>query len=192
MRQEIAHLRGEAEYTHELDLELFHRASRLASLDERRRRLEESIHIHSAAALDTLAKLGYDPTTAVLVFVAPLVQVAWAAGPPTKPVRQHIMEKVRQRGVEAASPAVERLSVWLAQRPSDELFEKSLGAIAEFLTELPPEERGPRRDALLSACRETAAVHCRLLGWSHRICAAKRRTIAEIARRTEPEPQAPS
>jgi len=192
MRQQVAHLRGEAEYSHELDVELFDRASRLATLEERRHRLQETLHIHSPAVLDALAKFGYDPTTAVLVFVAPLVQVAWAAGPPTKAVRRHITETVRQRGVETTSPAYERLLAWLDRRPSDELFEKTLGAIAEVFAELSPDERLVRREKLLSACRETAAVHCRVLGWFHRICAEKKKVIAQISRRIGAEPQAPS
>ncbi|MCE5306294.1 MAG: hypothetical protein LLG20_01505 [Acidobacteriales bacterium] len=191
MRVPVAHLRGEAEYFHQLDVELCDKIFRRAEFKEKRQRLEESLKIHEPAVLDALTALNYDASSATLVFIVPLIQVAWAPGPPIRAVRKHIIALASRHGVEAGTPACERLSAWLDRRPADDFFEGTLNAIARFVSSLPPLERFAVRDALVSSCREAAAVHCRLLSWSHRICAAKRKVIVEISRRLETEPQAP-
>ncbi len=192
MRQQALHLRGEAEYFHELDVELCDKAFRRAEFQEKRHRLEESVNIHEPAILDALEQLGYEQSTAMLLFVVPLVEVAWAVGPPSRAVCRHILTAAGRRGVQSNTPACGRLSEWLTRRPADEFFAGTLGVIATVLSSLPPAERLAWEDDLLCSCRETAAVHCRLLGWSHHICAAKKKVIAEIRRRLETEPQTPS
>lgn len=192
MRQQAGHLRGEDEYFHELDVELSERISRRAHLLEKRHRLEESVHIHQPAVLDALASLDFDETTANLLFLVPLVQVAWATGPPNRAVRRYILALANRHGAAAGTMAGERLLAWLDRRPPDTFLDGTLNVLARFLFSLPQAERSTMREELLSACRETAAVHCRLLHWSHRICAAKRRMIAGIRRRLETEPQTPS
>lgn len=192
MRQQTARLRGEEEYFHQLDVELCDKIFRLAESREERQRLEEAINLRDPALLDALARLGFRQSTAMLLFVAPLVEVAWAAGPPSRAVRRHILALAGRRGVKSDSPACRQLSAWLDQRPGDEFFDGTLGVLAGILSALPAAERSAWRDDLLSSCRETAAVHCRVFGWSHYICAAKRRVIADIGRRLESEPQAPA
>ena len=81
MRVPVAHLRGEAEYFHQIDVELCDKISRRAELKEKRQRLEESLKIHEPAVLDALTTLNFDAASATLVFIVPLIQVAWAPGP---------------------------------------------------------------------------------------------------------------
>ena len=192
MRQQAAHLRGEEEFFHELDVELCDKAFRRAQLEEKRHGLEESVNIHNPATLDALDKLGFDQDTAMLLFVVPLVEVAWAAGPPSRAVCRHLLNLAGRRGIESTSSACRKFTGWLQLRPSDAFFEGTLSVIAGVLSSLPQAERLAWEDDLICSCRETAAVHCRLLGWSHRICAAKRKVIAEIRRRLEAAPRAPS
>lgn len=192
MRQQVGHVRGADEYFHELDVELGEKMSRRLDALDRRHHLEASLHIHEPAVLEALTALNYDAATTTLVFIAPLVQVAWASGPPTQAVRRHILSVASHYGVKTGTPVGERLSEWLDRQPANNLFEGTLGIIAKFLSSLPPVEQTAVRDALICSCRETAAVHCRLLSWSSRICAAKRKVIAEIERRLETEPQAPA
>lgn len=192
MRQQAVHLRGEEEFFHELDVELCDKAFRRAELQEKRHRLEESVNIHNPAILEALEKLGFDQRTSMLLFIVPLVEVAWAAGRPSRAVCRHILTVAGRRGVQSNTPACEQLSEWLTRCPSDHFFQGTIGVISAVLSVFPQAERLAWEDDLLCSCRETAAVHCRLLGWSHRICAAKRKVIAEIRRRLEGEPQVPS
>jgi hypothetical protein len=185
MRQPVCHLRSEAEYFHQLDFELLETFRTRAGSEERRMRLAEASRINEPAILAALEKLGYDQTTVTLLFVVPLVQVAWADGSVSQSERDHIIAIASLRGVNENSPAYERLMAWLDRQPPDEFFQGTLNAIEAVLSSLPPIERKACKQALLLCCRDTAAGPCRLFGRMSRVCAAKRKVIEEISKRLE-------
>lgn len=185
MRQPVYHLRSDAEYCFQLDLELIDSMRRRAAAQERRQHLAEASQIHEPAVLEALEDLGYDHTTVMLLFVVPLVQVAWADGSVSEAERDHIIAMAGLRGVKANTPAYERLIAWLDRRPLDEFFEGSLHAIEAVLSSLPPIERRTCRESLLLCCRDVAAVPCHLFGWMSRVCAAKRKAIEGIRKSLE-------
>lgn len=189
MRQPVSHLRSAAEYCHQIDAELIDNLRRRASSEERHRLLAEASQTREPAVLDLLEKLGYDSTTVMLLFVVPLVQVAWADGSISLAERDHIFAIASLRGVKSNTPAYERLMVWLDQKPADEFLEGSLSAIGAVLSSLPAAERKICTDAILLCCRDAAAAPCRFFKWVSRVCAAKRRVIENISVRLEPKQQ---
>jgi hypothetical protein len=191
MRQPSYHLRSEAEYFHELDSELIDGMRHQAALHERRLRLAEAAHVHHAAALDTLERLGYDTSTAQLLFVIPLIQVAWADGSVSQLEREHILTIASLRGVEVGSPTYGRLLEWLDRQPPKEFFETALSAIEAVLSASSVTERKACQEAVLLCCRDTAATPCHIFGWLSRVCAAKRNVIEQIRQRLELKQQAP-
>lgn len=186
MRQPVYHLRSDEEYYRQLDIELIEKMRRRAASEEERLLLEEATHVHEHSFIEALEKLGYDHTTVNLLFVVPLLQVAWADGSVSQPERDHIMAIADLRGVKPDTPAYERLLAWLDRPPSEEFFEGSLRAIEAVLSSLPPSEGKTHREALLLCCRDTAAAPCHIFGTFSRVCAVKRKVIEEIARRLEP------
>jgi hypothetical protein len=187
MRQPICHLRSEAEYSHQLDSELINSMRSQAESQEHRLRLEEASQIHKPELIEALEKLGFDDTTVMLLFVVPLVQVAWADGAISPIERDHIMAIAALRGVESNTPAHRQLMAWLDRQPQPEFFEGTLKAIEGVLSSLLPTERKSRREALLLCCRDAAAAPCHFFGWLSRVCAAKRKAIEEIAMRLGPK-----
>lgn len=185
MRQPVCHLRSDTEYFRQLDSELIDSMRRRAASQERRLRLAEASQIYEPAILEALEKLGYDHTTVTLLFLVPLVQVAWAEGSVSQAERDHIIAIASLRGVRAGTPAYEQLIAWLDWQPPEEFFEGTLSAIEAVLSSLHPTERQSYKKALLLCCRDAAAVPCRLFGWMSRVCAAKRKVIEELGKRLE-------
>lgn len=109
--------------------------------------------------------LGYTPETVMLLHLVPLVQMVWAEGHVSDRERDLIIEAARSPGIEAGSPADRQLAGWLTERPSDELFEKTLGAIGAVLQARPAEEREASRRDLLSYCTAIASASGGVLGF---------------------------
>ena len=94
-----------------------------------------------------------------------LVQTAWAEGGVTQKERDLIVKAARSRGITAGSPADQQLDIWLAQRPSDELFEKTLRAIRTILQAQPAEAREASEKDLLSLATAIAAASGGIVGF---------------------------
>lgn len=76
--------------------------------------------------------------------------MAWAEGSVSDRERELIVQAARTRGVDAGSDADRMLAGWLAARPSEAFFEKTLRAVAAILNVQPPEEREASQRDLLS------------------------------------------
>jgi len=189
MRQPVSHLRSEAEYCHQLDVELTDTLRTRTILQERHHRLEELLQVREPAIFKKLERLGYDETTVTLLFVVPLVQVAWADGSVTKPERDHIVAIATLRGIKPNTPAYERLMAWLEREPSNEFFEGTLDVIAAVISSLPASEREQCKRALLLVCHDAAEAPCHVFGQLSRVCAAKRKAIEGIRNRLEQKDQ---
>lgn len=185
MRLPVCHLRTEAEYFFQLDRELIEGMRRRAASQQERLRMAEASHIFEPAILEALENLGFDHDTVTLLFVVPLVQVAWADGSVSQIEHDHIFAVASLRGTAADSPAFGRLAEWLNRRPPEEFFEGALNVISAVLSILPPAEREACRQAIVLCCRDAAAAPCHVIGWVSRVCVAKRKAIEHISARLE-------
>ncbi len=79
----------------------------------------------------------------MLLHLVPLIQTAWAEGGVTQKERDLIVRAARSRGIERGSSADQQLIRWLTERPSEELFEKTLRAIRAILQAARPKSVRP-------------------------------------------------
>lgn len=154
----------EEEYFREKEKELIEKMRRRAQLEAERQRMRQASGIADEDILKDLQELGYDHETIKLLYLVPLLQVAWSEGQVTARERELILEAARSRGITEGSAAYDRLSEWLSRRPAEEFFEKTLRIIAALLELLPAEERESSRRDLLSYCAQVASASGGILG----------------------------
>jgi hypothetical protein len=155
----------EEQYFQKQEQELIAKLRKRGEEAAARRRLAETIGVADEEILQDLQALGYTPETVMLLHLVPLVQVAWAEGNISDSERRLIMEAARARGIEAGSAADRQLAEWLATRPSDAFFERTLRAIQAMLQSRPAEEREASRRDLLAYCSAIAAASGGILGF---------------------------
>jgi hypothetical protein len=157
----------EGEFFRKRDLQLLAKLRERARLDEVARALAEKLRVDDAELLRRVVGLGVTRDTGAALLLAPLVQVAWAEGSVTERERTTLLELAASRGVEARSPAGEKLSEWLRERPPDALFDAAIDVIELGLSVLTPAEREETIGRLIEAGDRVAAASgglLRLLG----------------------------
>ena len=178
----------EEEYFRKQEQELIQKTRRRQALEAERRELSEAIGIGDQEILDELQELGYTHGTVQLLYLVPLVQVAWADGQVSLRERDSIMKAARLSGIEENHPACERLADWLDERPSAAFFEKTLHVISALLKALPPEKREASRRDLVSYCTQVAEVSGGVLssvGLGSKVSKEERELLQRIAAELE-------
>ena len=156
-----------------------------AHLDEIAMALGEKLTVDDPDLLEKVRSLGITLDTAPALFVAPLVQVAWAEGKVTRQEHDAVLRLARGRGMEPTSPAYAQLEIWLRTRPADVVFETAIEILKVGFSVLPPAQREERIDSILRACREIAAASGgpeRLLGFGDDVSRAEHVTLDHISR----------
>lgn len=110
-----------------------------------------------------------------LIPLVPLVKVAWAEGRITKRERELIFSAAKRMGIEAGSPAYERLSSWLELHPTNEFYQESIERLNVAWSDLTEDEKNLRRLDLLSDCVNIAEAS----GGTRRYAAGGRRVCDE-------------
>jgi hypothetical protein len=155
----------EEDYFRRKEKELIEKMRSRAQADAERRRLGDHTGVADEEVLRDLQDLGYTPETVSLLHLVPLIQTAWAEGNVSAGERDLIVRAARARGVEANSTADQQLHRWLTNRPSQELFEKTLRAIRAILAARSPEERAESERDLLSLCTAIASASGGIVGF---------------------------
>jgi hypothetical protein len=174
----------EEEYFQKKERELIEKLHRRAALEAERRTLSEIIGVRDQEVLNDLQELGYTPETLNLLHLVPLVQVAWAEGKVSGRERELILEAAAARGVREGSTAYQKLNEWLAKRPDDEFFDKTLAIIAAIIQSLPAEKRAADESNLLSHCERIAEASGGILGIG-RVSDEERKALEQIANELE-------
>lgn len=174
----------EEQYFRKREQELIEKMRRRAESEAVRRRLGEQAGVADEAILQDLHALGYTPETVMLLHLVPLVQMAWAEGNVSDRERNLIIQAARSRGIDDGSAADKQLAGWLTDRPSDELFEKTLRAISAILQARPAEERDASRKDLLSYLTAIATASGGVLGF-RAVSDEERELLARISRELE-------
>jgi hypothetical protein len=146
----------EANYFRQQDEKLLESLRKRAPLDEIARALGEKLQIEHPELLERVRKLGLKPEAAPALFVAPLVQVAWAENKITRDEQDAVLRLCLARGIEKDSPVYAQILDWLAERPSDELFDTALAVLKYGFAVLPENEREDRIKRIVEACHEIA------------------------------------
>ena len=170
----------EEEYFHRKEREIIEKMRVRAAADEQRRRLGQETGVGDDDVLRVLQDLGYTPETVMLLHLVPLIQTAWAEGGVTQKERDLIVKAARSRGITAGSPADQQLDLWLAQRPSAELFEKTLRAIRTILQAQPDDARAASEKDLLALASAIATASGGIVGF-HAVSDEERQILAHIS-----------
>jgi tellurite resistance protein len=173
--------RRESEERHfqKIEQELIAKLRLRAEETARLRRLSEQTGIVDDAILNDLRQLGYTDDTVTLLYLVPLVQVAWADGQLSERERELILEAARSRGIDQETSAGRQLEDWLTSRPADETFAKSMHVIAALLDARPAAERDTTERDLLSYASAIADASGGILGFG-KVSAEERELIARI------------
>jgi hypothetical protein len=154
----------EEEYFRRREQELIEKLRQRTRADATTQQLGERAGVTDAEILQDLQELGYTPETVTLLYLVPLVQMAWAEGGVSDRERTLIVEAARARGIEADTPADAQLAEWLTARPSEKLFEQTVRAIGAILESRPEAEREASRSDLLSYSTAIAEASGGVLG----------------------------
>jgi hypothetical protein len=170
----------EEEYFHRKEKEVIEKMRLRAAAEEQRQRLGQETGVADSEVLRDLQELGYTPETVMLLHLVPLIQTAWAEGGVSEKERDLIVKAARSRGINAGSPADQQLDLWLARRPSDELFEKTLRAIRTILQAQPADARSASEKDLLSLATAIAGASGGIVGFRS-VSDEERQILAHIS-----------
>lgn len=146
----------EANYFHRQDAHLIEKLRGNSQLDEIAAALVEKLHVDNPDLLVRARHLGITAETAPALFLAPLVQVAWAEGSVGRAESRAVLRLASERGVDPESTAYRQLQEWLKNRPAHAIFETALEVIRTGFSVLPQWEREERIERIVDACREVA------------------------------------
>lgn len=169
----------EEEYFRRKDRELVEKLRQAAAAEGARREMEHTTGIHDPAMLQELEELGFTPETVSLLPIIPVVQVAWAEGGVSDAERHLIVAFARERGIGPGSAADQLLEIWLAQRPSDDVFARAGRLIRAMLDH--PEDHGETLtiEDLVHRCEAIAAASGGILGFG-KISAEEKAMLSRI------------
>lgn len=179
--------KSENEYFYNHDRELLETMRRKAAADKVLQELGAVTGIEDEDVLRTLQRLNYDGQTVVLVDIVPLVQVAWSDGSVNDRERVEIFRLARLSQVVPEDPSWCRLSDWLKNRPSEELFQLTLEALRESLRAASPETREQRMNELVSNCTIVASASGGFWRLWSKISNAEQQAIRQIVDMLEPD-----
>ena len=130
--------------------------------------------------LSDLQALGYTPETVMMLYLVPVIQIAWAEGGVSQKERDLIVKAARSRGITEGTPCDQQLNLWLSTRPSDEMFEKSLRAIRTLLQAQPADARDASEKDLLSLATAIASASGGIVGFGA-VSAEERQMLSHIS-----------
>jgi hypothetical protein len=146
----------EEEYFRKREAKLIEKLRERARLEEIAEELAVKLQVDNPELLKRIMAFGVTLDTAAAFLLAPLIQVAWAAGAVTSCERDAVLRVATARGVEKDSPAYAQLGRWLRERPQDTVFDAAIEAIKRGLSVLTPAEQAERTKRIVDACRQVA------------------------------------
>ena len=117
-----------------------------------------------------LVNVGFNRERSRLLYIVPLILVAWSDGAVTRREHDRVLEVARLHGITTDTAAHERLLGWLADRPPDRFFAICLRGIRSILQRQPPPKAEALRRDLISHCTRVAAASGGTFGVASRIC----------------------
>lgn len=129
-------------------------------------------------AINERGKLAEDEIS--LLFLIPLVQVAWAHGGISPREALCIFEAAREDGIDARHWFNEKLDSFLVYQPSTKFFGDCLELIDESLKQMTVRERKRILWRLMQRCEQVAAGDHSLMDVDHRITSEERRLLDEL------------
>jgi hypothetical protein len=171
----------EEEYFHKKEQELVAKLRQKLEAEGRKKGLAEAVGVENEQILAVLQEMGYDRETVVLLFLVPLLQVAWSDGKLSDDERALILEAGRSRGVKEGHPAYQKLQGWLTAKPSKDIFERALKVIRDIMSFQTAEQRQTLGRTLVDTAERIAAVSGGFLGLGSKISAEEKAVLKRVA-----------
>jgi hypothetical protein len=177
--------KSEADYFRRKEQELVEKLRKKAEAEAHRKGLAEAIGLDNEQILDVLREMGFDRATVVVLFLVPLLQVAWSDGSISERERALLLEAAHAHGVKAGTPAHEKLNEWLAAKPSEQTFDRALQVIRDLMAFESTEALQETTDRLMEACERIAAASGGFLGLGSKISAEEAAVMKRVASEIE-------
>jgi hypothetical protein len=178
--------KSEEDYFRRKERELIEKLRKKTEAGDHRKGLAEAIGLENEQILDVLRDMGFDRATVVVLFLVPLLHVAWSDGSIADRERALLLEAAHAHGVKEGTPAHAKLNEWLAAKPPEQMVERALQVIRDIMTFQSTGARQETTDKLLNACERIAAASGGFLGLGTKIspdeAAVMKRVATEIER----------
>jgi DnaJ-domain-containing protein 1 len=176
---------SEEEYFHRKEQELKSRLRQKAQAETERRGLAEAVGIENEKILDVLKEMGFDRETVRLLFLVPILQVAWSDGSLSAQERALILEAARLHGIVEGHAAHARLQKWLEARPGPEVFNRALRVIRELMSFQQAGSREELGRKLVDACQRVAAASGGFLGLGSKTSSEEKAVLQRVSEAIE-------
>ncbi len=132
--------------------------------ENERRVLRRELGNADEVFLAKLQAIGLTPDTVGLLFVVPLIEVAWADGAVSTRERQLILETATRRGIAPDTPAHMQLTGWLDRCPDRPFFDTTFEAVRMMLEAEDSDTRTANERDLIESCTRIAEATGEVLG----------------------------
>jgi hypothetical protein len=146
-----------------------------AKTAEARRHIAETVGVTDDEVAERIRELGFDGNTAHVLYLMPLVAVAWADGTLSGQERKTIVAAAEAHGIQPGSPGAILLSSLLEKRPSDELLDQILAILKDIL-----QAKSLAPSDVVSACFDVAEASGSFMGFSDKISGEERSVLERI------------
>lgn len=110
---------------------------------------------------------GFSTETLAIIFLAPLLQTAWAEGFLQSAERREILRYAFEIGILPEDNSHRELEKWTNERPSDEFFEAADDILREWLESISKTERENYKKFIFKGCLDVARTSAEI-GFSSR------------------------
>lgn len=98
------------------------------------------------------------PVNRELLFLVPMVQVAWAHGIVSGREKRMVFDAAREDGIDVKDPLNDTLNEWLIYQPSRRFFDECLEQLRQILQEMTVKDRESAKSKLISRCTKVAGI----------------------------------
>ncbi len=172
---------AEEEYFRRKEAELIEKLREKSREEALRKGLAEAVGLENKQILDVLKEMGFDRATVVLLFLIPLLEVAWSDGSIAEKERQLILEAARTHGVKEGTPAHQRLTEWLTTEPPSILFERAITVIRDIVTFQSDQAWRGSSLRMVDACERVAAASGGFLGLGSKVSAEELAVLRRVS-----------
>ncbi len=176
---------AEEEYFRRKEAELIAKLREKSQEAALRKGLAEAVGLENRQILDVLKEMGFDRATVVLLFLIPLLEVAWSDGSITEKERELILEAARSQGIKEGTPAHERLTDWLTTEPAGVLFERAITVIRDIVRFQSDQAWRASSLRMVDACERVAAASGGFLGLGSKISAEELAVLRRVSSELE-------
>jgi hypothetical protein len=141
----------------------------------------EALGVRDRHLVRELAEAGFDIETARLLYLIPVIEVAWSDGAVTRRETLEIERIAGLHGIAKGSEAHNRLREWLNHRPTDRFFQASRLGVKLMLQDRPPLEASILRRDLIWYCTRIAQASGGFPGLGTGISPEEKQILSELA-----------